>query len=169
MLKTMQEEIKGLCNDMNFLQEENDTLKKNSSKPEEMERKIEFEKETYDSIQYTRRNNLEISGIPHLFDNKLEDKVIELCNSLDVPVQKSDIEACHRMFRNEGNNRPKKTIVRFTNRRIAEKLKEKRKETTNIVESLGFSFLEQKFILVITCVVIIKNFGVSVEDLKKTV
>ena len=42
--------------------------------------------------QYNSRNNLEIQGIPSTVDNEfLEDKVIEIFESLNILIAKSDI------------------------------------------------------------------------------
>ena len=40
---------------------------------------IEFEKSQAKAEQYSSRNNVEISGIPHEILNNLEDKVIDIC------------------------------------------------------------------------------------------
>lgn len=60
-----------------------------------------------------------------------------MCDSLGFTVERIDIEVCHRMFQKEGNKRPKKTTVLFTNRRFAEQLMEKRKGTKDAVETFG--------------------------------
>ena len=49
--------------------------------------------------QYTRRNNIEIPGIPStVHDNLLEDKVIDIFSQLNITISKSDIEDCHRQI-----------------------------------------------------------------------
>ena len=46
--------------------------------------------------QYSRRNNVEISGIPHeILDNNLEDKVIDICKDSGIEIGHMDIESCH--------------------------------------------------------------------------
>ena len=51
-------------------------------------------------------------------------------------VEVRDIEGCHRLFQKESNNQlPKRTIVRFFNRRFAEDLLLKR----NISSKLDFN------------------------------
>ena len=40
---------------------------------------IELEKSQAKAVQYSSRNNVEISGIPHEILNNLEDKVIDIC------------------------------------------------------------------------------------------
>ena len=68
-----------------------------------------MEKIQYENSQYMRRSNVEISGIPDIFDDtQLESKVIEVCNKIGVKIEKSDIECCHRMYRKKGDLYPKK-------------------------------------------------------------
>ena len=71
--------------------------------------------------QYVRRNNLEISGIPNsVSDEDLESKVIEILSKINIKLQKKEIEACHRLPPTR-KNPTKKTIIRFVNRKKAEK------------------------------------------------
>ena len=45
--------------------------------------------------QYSRRNNVEISGIPQsVTDNQLEEKVIDILKAIDVSITSNKIEAC---------------------------------------------------------------------------
>ena len=72
---------------------------------------INNEIEINNAVQYSRRNNIVIQGIPHSVKYKdLEDKVINVIDKVNVKVPKNDIEAWHRL----GGSR--KTIVRFVNR-----------------------------------------------------
>ena len=74
--------------------------------------------------QYTRRNNIEIQGIPSsIHDNLLEDKGIDILNQLNITVSKSDIEDCHRL--DKAN--PKNT-VQFVNRKFCNDALEKKKK-----------------------------------------
>lgn len=71
--------------------------------------------------QYGRRKNIEISGITNeVSDDVLEQKVIEILDKIDVQVTEAEIEACHRLPPTR-NNPTKKTVVRFVNRKKAEK------------------------------------------------
>ena len=48
--------------------------------------------------KYNRRNNLEIRGIPSsVSDDALEDKVVDIFHSLNINVNKCDIEDCRRL------------------------------------------------------------------------
>lgn len=88
-----------------------------------------LENDVVDVQQYIRRNNVEICGIPdNVSDNDLEKKVIELASVIDVKINKHDIEACHRLKARRNTNGPKRTIVRFTNRKWCDKLHANKKK-----------------------------------------
>lgn len=90
---------------------------------------IELERESAELQQYTRRNNIEIAGIPdHVEQQDLEAKVIEIAKAVNITISSQDIEACHRLNQNKNQNGPKRTIVRFVNRKFAEKLIKQGKE-----------------------------------------
>ena len=71
------------------------------------------------SIQYLRRDSIEISGIPaNIRHNALESKVIKIFEAAEVDVHgvgltERDIQACHRV----GNKGV--TIVKYVNRKFA--------------------------------------------------
>ena len=48
--------------------------------------------------QYSRRNNVEISGIPQsVSDNQLEEKVVDILKVIDVSITTNKVEASHRL------------------------------------------------------------------------
>lgn len=100
------------------LQLENQRLRK---KVNDLEKKVYSAEENINSLeQYGRRNNIEISGIPeNIEDHKLEETVVEVLNKIDLNVSNNDIEACHRLGKLK--DKPRKTIVRFINRKFAKK------------------------------------------------
>ena len=59
--------------------------------------------------QYTRRNNVEISGISNeISDEDLENNVIEIYKNSDIIMNPANIEICHRLplgHNNATNNR----------------------------------------------------------------
>ena len=79
--------------------------------------------------QYTRRNNIEIQGIPAtVSDDHLEHKVLSICKSINLTVENSDIDGCHRI----GKSKPKTTIVRFVNRKFCNLILDKKHELKKI-------------------------------------
>ena len=68
--------------------------------------------------QYSRRENLIISGIPDsVTDDQLRDKIVDILADLDIDVNYHDISTCHRLGRSN-RGYPARVIVRFTNRQI---------------------------------------------------
>ena len=56
----------------------------------------ELEKSQAKEKQYSRRNNVEISGILHeILYNNLEDKVINIGKDAVIKIGHMDIEGCH--------------------------------------------------------------------------
>ena len=54
--------------------------------------------------QYSRRNNVEISGIPQsVSDNQLEEKVVDILKAIDVNITTNEIEACYRLGKKKKN------------------------------------------------------------------
>ena len=101
--------IKDLIEENKKLRESNNKLK---------DKMMELESEINEINQYGRRNNLEISGIPEdIRMDKLEEKAIEILGKVNVKVESRDIEGCHRLGKLKKNNTPRKTIIRFVNRK----------------------------------------------------
>ena len=85
-------------------------------------RVTELEKSQAKPEQYSRRNNVEISGIPHeILDNNLEDKVIDIYKDAGIEIGHMDIEGCHRLPLSRNNaGGTKRVIVKFVNRKHSE-------------------------------------------------
>ena len=84
----------------------------------ELDKKVStLEFELDELQQYTRRPNLRIQGI-----EDLERKVLAVINShmkVDPPVERKDIERCHRLGRVDAQkNQPRTSIVRFASERV---------------------------------------------------
>ena len=62
------------------------------------ERIISLEKSQDKSEQYSRRNNIELSGIPNdVPEDNLEKVVTDICHDSDVEIEPKDIEGCHHL------------------------------------------------------------------------
>ena len=96
--------------------EENKKLRESNTKLKD--KVVELEGEVNELNQYGRRNNLEISGIPEdIKIDKLEEKAIEILGHVNVKIESRDIEGCHRLGKLKKNSAPRKTIIRFVNRK----------------------------------------------------
>ena len=80
-------------------------------------------------MQYNRRENVEISGIPQTIpDNEIEGYVITMLSNIGVMVTHYDIAGCHRLYNRKSQST--NVIVRFVCRQHArECLSNKRKLT----------------------------------------
>ena len=85
-----------------------------------MEKKLlELDIRLLECEQYSRRENLIISGIPDTVDQKnLQQKVLDILGLIGLKLVPDDITACHRLYNPPGSQFPAKVIVRFMNRKI---------------------------------------------------
>ena len=135
-VQELKAEINHMKNQLSEVLKENEQLKE-QLKANNNKQLEDIERHCFDNIQYVRRNNIEISNIPEIFDDQLENKVIEICNLYGVNVTGNDIEACHRLRRNNRSSHPPKTIVRFVNRRNVGNLMSNKKMAVDLSQ-LGF-------------------------------
>ena len=141
-LKSFMDEIRSemtsLKKQIESLSAENIELKELICQEKENKKKTkDLELILHDTAQYVRRNNIEICNIPEIFNENLEDKVIEICKLYGVDVTSDDIEACHRLPKGKIKQVPATTIVRFVNRKNVERLLDNRKKEVDL-ENLGF-------------------------------
>ncbi|XP_077866085.1 uncharacterized protein LOC144353384 [Saccoglossus kowalevskii] len=102
-----------------------------------------------DLQQYTRRNNIEIKGIPVMEDEDTDDIVIKVASSVGVEITRGDIDISHRLpsrsTRHDYNQleetRHSTIIAKFTRRTVRNKIYSSRKylknKTTNDIVNTG--------------------------------
>ena len=94
----------------------------------EQEEEIE---ELYDDMdaleQYSRKNSIEIVGIPESAGEN-EDIVLKVAAAINVPVKAEDIDICHRVKRKNSNP----TIGRFINQKVKKSHYKNRVQLKNI-------------------------------------
>ena len=89
---------------------------KNKDQTEETVRVIE----SLDVLeQYTRKNSVEIHGIPENVYTSTEEVVLKLADVLNVPMAAEDIEISHKLKRRNGR---KPIIVKFCSHKVKSKL-----------------------------------------------
>ena len=94
------------------------------------------ERQRWASAQCSRRVCLDVVGRPSSVNIKdLEDEVRTILNIINVAVKPGDIEACHRLYND------KKTIVKFSKRKLCLQVLREKKELKNIGPS-EFDFPE---------------------------
>ena len=68
----------------------------------------------YANEQYSRRECLEISGIPEsVANNGLESNVLKILEEIDVPINPTFVEDCHRL---PSKGSPVKVIIKLNRR-----------------------------------------------------
>ena len=121
-------------NIINVILDDNKKLKAKLKEVEERNAELldEMDDLRYEVVsldRYSRRNNIEIGGIPENIQD-LEETVVAVLNHLEVNCSSADIQGCHRLSLNSNEKKsgyPKRTIVRFVNRKIGEKALANRK------------------------------------------
>ena len=69
----------------------------------------------YANEQYSRRECLEFSSIPEsVANNGLESNVLEILEEIDVPINPTFVEDCHRL---PSKGSPKKVIIKLNRRK----------------------------------------------------
>ena len=101
--------------------------------------KMKFlERQCWANKQYSRRECLEISGVPEsITDNDLEGKVLKLLENIDVKVHPDHIEACHWINSNAG---PKKVVIKMSRCKDADKIRRAKKKLKGLnLSSIGIN------------------------------
>ena len=94
------------------------------------------ERQCWANAQYSRRECLEVVGIPSSVNVKdLEGKVCTVFNRIGVAVKPDDIETCRRLYND------KKIIVTFSKRKVGQQVLRVKRELKNIDPS-EFDFPE---------------------------
>ena len=84
------------------------------------------ERQCWNNAQYSRRETLEISGIPeYIDDGELEWKVLTVLSKLDVNVDPANVEACHWL---KSNNKGKKVILKLPRRKDSDEIRRVRRK-----------------------------------------
>ena len=88
------------------------------------------ERKCWANKQYSRRECIEISGIPaSVSDNALENKIQEVFRGIIVEGDAQNIDLCHRL---KGKVSKGRVILKLSKRKDAEKIKLNKKKLKNI-------------------------------------
>ena len=84
-----------------------------------------LERKCHANEQYSRRECLEISGIPaEVGDKDIEKKVLEVLDAIGAPVNTDLVEDCHRI---PSKGSPKKVILKLSRRKDSRRVLLKKK------------------------------------------
>ncbi|XP_046684417.1 uncharacterized protein LOC124370167 [Homalodisca vitripennis] len=122
LVSKQNEEMAALLELVNKLTAENSELKNRVSM---LESRIE------DSEQYSRRDTIEIHGVPVEKVEQVLEVVKSVGKALDLTIENSMVSACHRLRSRDGTDKPPGIIVKMTRRIDAESLLQRRRVKRN--------------------------------------
>ena len=101
-----------------------------------VERIVKTKRQCWKNAQYSRRETLEIVGIPGSIDNSvLEETVRGIFGKIGVQVDERDSQACHRLKEKD------RTVVKFANRKDCLKILRVKKDLKSL-DPTELDFLE---------------------------
>lgn len=94
-----------------------------------------------DTEQYSRKNNIEIHGVPETDNEDLDKVIIKIADCFGFSVTSQDIEVAHRLGKNNNKTTTSPPIVaKFFSRKIKDKFVEGKKvKKTLLATDLGFT------------------------------
>ena len=106
-------------------------LKKQNKKIQDQESQISEILYQNDQIeQYTRKNSIEIHGIPEELYTSTNEVVTKLAQKLNVPISTEDIDISHKLY--NGKDKPKSIIVKLISHQKKTELYKKRVQLKNV-------------------------------------
>ncbi|XP_067020714.1 uncharacterized protein [Acropora muricata] len=154
MVKSLSTKYEKMEESLGALQEENEVLKEEyaSLKSQLLSSANDLksvQKSLNDLEQYTRRDCLEIRGIPLPEESQAEDTneiVLQLSQKMGIPLERNDISVSHRIRSSRTSVDPA-IIVKFVRREVRERLYRARKRLKSITTAdFGFSVDKKIFI-----------------------
>ena len=149
--------IDSIEDSLNFLSSKYDELNKKVADLENNKRKIldenealrsqvlgsnkviqQMKKDISDMHQYSRRDCVEIRGIPFVEDEVTNEIVINVAQRLDIEVNNEDISISHRLPKRQGNH-DSAIIVKFVRRSVKDQFYKNRRMLRNIsTKDIGY-------------------------------
>ena len=132
-IESQKRELDATKTELKMVKTVNDRLQKEledvRAKAEEREAEIEELYDLQDKLeQYTRKQSLEIHGIPESVYSSTEEAVIKVAEALDVEIGPEDIDISHKLH-SQGE---KPIIVKFTSHKAKSRLYKRRTGLKNI-------------------------------------
>lgn len=122
MLKEQTEQVKEYLEIIESLRKENKALK---DKVEILESRMD------EAEQYSRRNTVEIQGVPH-DSNDVLSTVKNVGKALDMEITDSMVDICHSLRKRPDSDAPAGIIVKFVRRFDAEQLLAKKRQKKDL-------------------------------------
>ena len=114
VLQSLKDDVREIKSKFNVLESE---LQVSKNVTDNLTKYIKtLECKCHENQQYSRTECLEISGIPSSNeDSALQDPVLKLFSKVDVLIDPSNVEDCHRL--KSSNNAPQKFIIKLSKRK----------------------------------------------------
>ena len=128
-LSDLKKDFEKLGSDLSVARQVNSVLR---------ERVTSLERQCWSNSQYSRRECLELTGIPETSDNNtLESTVLKIFEKLEVNVDPSNVEDCHWI---SSKNSPKRVIVKVSKSKDAPKIRSSKSELKDMdLTSIGIN------------------------------
>lgn len=119
--------------------------------------------------QYSRNKNIEVRGIPHETTENLEDILSKVGGALGEPIQKDDVEICHRVpTRNTAEDCTEQNIVvTFSRRAKRDAILEKARKTRLTADDIGYTTKNPVYINEHLCPQVKKLLGMTIAKKKE--
>ena len=104
---------------------------------------VDLERQCWANAQYSRKECLEIVGIPHsVDDNSLEEKVIQVFEKVGCNINSSNIESCHRITK-----RNDRVTVKFSRTKDCQQVLSVKKNLQKLkMENIGLTGNNEVFV-----------------------
>ena len=134
-LQSKEREVSALKTSLGKVSKTNELLKTELERTKEkLQNQVEEADNLYTTLddleQYTRKNSLEIHGIPDDCYSTTEEVVLKLASVLNVNVNSSDIEISHKIKQRGNNSSP--IIVKFISHKVKTSLYKERVNLRNV-------------------------------------
>ena len=124
----MKHDLSGLKSDFSKVETDIQVTRNVNSKLSE--RLVTEQRKCYANEQYSKRECLEISGIPaSVADKDLESKALEILEEIEVPVNRTLVEDCHRL---PSKVSPKKLIFKLNRRKDIHRILSNKNKLKNL-------------------------------------
>ena len=140
-IEDLEKENKTLRDEVDFLQEEATAVRSMLNDSEESVKQVSNAAD--DLEQYTRKYNLEFHGISEEKEEDIEEHIVKLGSILNVNINKSDIDICHRM---KSRRSPRPIIARFASHKVKQSFYFAKKRLKNADLSQAFPNTDRIYI-----------------------
>ena len=111
-------------------------------------RLVDMERQCWENSQYSRRECIEMVGIPNsVNNNELEHKVLIVFQKVGCELSPRDFKACHRLRKNSNS-----VVVKFSRRKVCEQIMSVKKDLKKLkMQDIGLSGNQSIFINTSLC------------------